>query len=136
MTVGRTMARKLVVLIGVLILALTSCGGSDSGSANSASDAPPVSVSPPDAGHGEELFGVCAACHGADATGIDGLGKDLTNSTFVDGLTDVELVEFIIEGRPADHELNTTGVDMLPRGGNSSFSDQDLFDIVAYMRTL
>ena len=51
-------------------------------------------------------------------------------------LTDVELVSFIIEGRPASHELNTTGVDMLPRGGNADFTDQDLFDIVAYLRTL
>lgn len=131
------MARKLVVLIGVLVLALASCGGSGSGSDGGGnSGAPPVSVSPPDASKGEGLFGVCAACHGTDGKGISGLGKDLTNSTFTDGLTDLELVEFLIEGRSADHELNTTGIDMLPRGGNAAFTDQDLFDIVAYLRTL
>ena len=78
----------------------------------------------------------CVACHGADAKGVPSLGKDLTTSTFADGLTDEELVSFIIEGRPAGDPLNTTGVDMLPRGGNSGLSDHDLFDVVAYLRTL
>jgi len=131
------MATKLVVLISVLIVALASCGGSSDGDANeTSSDAPPVSVMSPDAGNGESLFGVCAACHGTDAKGIQGLGKDLTDSAFADALTDEELVAFIIEGRPAGHELNTTGIDMLPRGGNDNFTDQDLFDIVAYLRSL
>jgi len=128
------MAKRPAVLIGVLLMTMASCGGS--GSEDVSNYAPPVSVSPPNASNGESLFGVCAACHGSDATGIQGLGKDLTDSSFADALTDEELVAFIIEGRPAGHELNTTGVDMLPRGGNSNFTDQDLFDIVAYLRSL
>lgn len=90
-----------------------------------------------DSDHGEEIFqSLCAACHGADATGIQGLGKNLTTSEFAAGLSDEELVAFIIDGRPASDPDNTTGVDMPPRGGNPSLTDEDLADVVVYIRTL
>lgn len=136
------MARKLLILIAVLALALAACGGggdndSDADDSAGGTTAPPVSVAPPNADHGKELFlGTCAACHGTDGKGIEGLGKDFTTSTFAHGLTDEELVAFIMTGRPKDDPLNTTGVDMLPRGGNDDLTDQDLFDVVAYLRTL
>ncbi|HIE21030.1 MAG TPA: c-type cytochrome [Acidimicrobiia bacterium] len=76
------------------------------------------------------------ACHGADATGIEGLGKDLTNSDFIRGMTDGELATFIKEGRPSSDPANTTGVDMPPKGGNPALSDQDLLDIAAFLRSL
>lgn len=133
------MARKLLILIAVAALAFAACGGGDNDADDNGGDtaAPPVSVAPPNADHGKELFlGTCAACHGTDGKGITGLGKDFTTSTFAHDLTDPELVAFIITGRPAGDPLNTTGVDMLPRGGNDDLTDQDLFDIVAYLRTL
>jgi disulfide bond formation protein DsbB len=40
------------------------------------------------------------------------------------------------EGRPSGHELNTTGVDMPPKGGNPSLSDDDLVTIIAYLRSI
>lgn len=99
-----------------------------------------ASAGDPDAGDpgaGEEHFQqVCFACHGADGTGIEGLGKDLTTSEFVAGLTDAELLAFIQEGRPVDHPDNTTGVAMPPRGGNPDFTDDQLLDIIAFIRTL
>ncbi|MDW8186008.1 MAG: cytochrome c [Anaerolineae bacterium] len=86
---------------------------------------------------GKELFlGSCASCHGADAKGLPGLGKDLTTSTFVKQQTDVQLLEFIKKGRPATDPANTTGVDMPPKGGNPALTDQDLADIIAFIRTL
>jgi mono/diheme cytochrome c family protein len=132
------MAMKTAILIAIVALTLGSCGaGSSTGSDDEGDAATPTSVAPPDLTHGKDVFaGTCVACHGADARGVPSLGKDLTTSTFADGLTDQELVSFIIEGRPADDPLNTTGVDMLPRGGNSGLSDQDLFDVVAYLKTL
>jgi disulfide bond formation protein DsbB len=89
------------------------------------------------AAFGESIYGgTCSACHGPDAEGIDGLGKPLVASAFIQSLDDEQLVAFINEGRPADHPDNTTGVAMLPKGGNPSLSDQDIVDIVAFLRTL
>jgi mono/diheme cytochrome c family protein len=86
---------------------------------------------------GEALFKVsCPACHGQDAKGMPGLGKDMTNSAFIAGLSDLELVEFIKQGRTADDPMNTTGVAMPPKGFNASLSDDDMMAIVEYMRTL
>jgi len=51
-------------------------------------------------------------------------------------LSDAELVEFIKMGRSVGDPANTTGVDMPPKGGSPSLSDQDIYDIVAYLRTL
>jgi disulfide bond formation protein DsbB len=77
----------------------------------------------------------CAACHGQNAQGIQGLGKNLIVSEFTTGLTDEELVQFIIEGRTPDHPLNTTGMPMPARGGNPALTDAAILDIVAYLRS-
>jgi disulfide bond formation protein DsbB len=90
-----------------------------------------------DSAAGEALFQTtCFACHGTDATGLPGQGKDLTASTFTQGLSDGEFVEFVKNGRKITDPLNTTGVDMPPYGGNPALTEQDLFDIVAYVRSL
>ncbi|HHC08416.1 MAG TPA: cytochrome c [Actinobacteria bacterium] len=103
----------------------------------SATTAPPSGGGGGDAAKGEEIFrGTCAACHGQDAKGIPGLGHDLTNNSFIQGLSDDELVAFIEEGRPADHPDNTTGVAMPPKGGNPTLTEADLRDVVAFLRTL
>jgi disulfide bond formation protein DsbB len=60
----------------------------------------------------------------------------MTASEFIAGKSDDELVEFLKVGRPPDDPLNTTGVAMLPKGGNPSLTDEDLHNIVAYIRTL
>ena len=39
-------------------------------------------------------------------------------------------------GRPADDPANTTGVAMLPKGGNPSLTDADLTDIVHFLKSL
>lgn len=86
---------------------------------------------------GQSLFSTtCFACHGFDARGIPGLGKNLVESTFIHGLTDDELLAFIINGRPIGDPLNTTGVAMPARGGNPSLTDDQLLSIIAYLRSL
>ncbi len=86
---------------------------------------------------GEAAFQTtCFACHGTDATGLPGQGKDLTTSKFTSALSDSAYVEFVKNGRDINDPENTTGVDMPPYGGNPSLSEQDLYDIVAYIRTL
>jgi disulfide bond formation protein DsbB len=46
------------------------------------------------------------------------------------------LILFVTKGRDPSDPLSTTGVQMPPRGGNPALTDQDLADIVAYVRTL
>jgi disulfide bond formation protein DsbB len=118
----------ILILAGLLLAACSS-------GAPAAPTAPPVP--PGDAGAGKAKFeSVCSACHGPDAKGIPGLGKDLTTSEFAKSKTDAELVAFLKQGRKADDPLNTTGVEMPPKGGNEAFTEQDLSDIVAYVRSL
>ncbi len=116
----------IVALLLILALGLSACGGS-------AEEAP---VSKGDSAAGKELFITCAACHGPVGEGVEGLGKDMTTSEFIAGKTDDELIAFIKVGRDPSDPANTTGIAMLPKGGNPALSDDDLYDIVAYMRTL
>ena len=117
----------LVLLVTVMI-GLTACGGG--------SDPAPAQVSKGDPAKGQEKFTTCSACHGSTGEGVRGLGKDMTHSDFIAEKTDEELVEFIKTGRPASDPLNTTGIDMPPKGGNPSLTEEDLYDIVAYIRTI
>lgn len=88
------------------------------------------------AARGEPLFAQCAACHGADGRGLPNLGKNLVDSEFLHSLTDEELLAFIKTGRPMWDPLNTTGIDMPPKGGNPALSDEDIMAIIAYIHSL
>ena len=57
-------------------------------------------------------------------------------SEFLLTVDDQELLEFVKTGRPVGHPDNTTGVDMPPKGGNPALTDEQLLDIIAYIRTL
>lgn len=127
----KTRLFALLTIVMVSSVLLAACG----------SKTPPTPEQPPapkgDAAAGKPKFeGTCASCHGPDAKGMPGLGKDLTTSTFAKGMTDAEFVAFILQGRPATHPDNTTKVDMPPKGGNPALNEQDLYNIVAYVRTL
>ena len=85
--------------------------------------------------NGEKLFvGTCSACHGPDGKGLPNLGKDLTNSAFVQEKTDEELLAYTLTGRAVDDPLNTTGIAMPPKGGNPALTDAQILDIIAYIR--
>ena len=129
-----------------LLLLVAGCGGAREEGPASRAPAPPSSRPPGatapgasrgDAQAGQRVFASsCISCHGSDGRGLPGLGKDLTTSAFVAELTDDELVEFIKVGRDAGDPLNTTGVAMPPKGGNPALTEQDLYDVVAYLRQL
>lgn len=76
----------------------------------------------------------CAACHGLDARGLAGLGKDLIGSDFVRDSSDAALREFIIVGRPAWDSANTTGIEMPARGLPPGATDAEIEAIVAFLR--
>lgn len=86
---------------------------------------------------GAKLFSsTCIACHGPAGVGIKGNGKALVSNEFIKSLDDDRLLAFIKAGRDPGDPKNTTGIAMPPKGGNPAFSDDDLLDIIAYLRTL
>lgn len=136
------MTRKfLFLLISALALGLllVACGGgdADSPSGSDQSGDGQSTLGEGDAVAGESLYqGTCSACHGPDAKGLPNLGKDLTTSEFLKENTDDELLDFILVGRPISDPLNTQGVDMPPKGGNPALSNDDIYDIIAYLRSI
>lgn len=86
---------------------------------------------------GQKLFAnSCVSCHGKDAHGMAGLGKNLVTSEFLAKLSDDDALAFVKKGRPTSDPLNTTKVDMPPKGGNPALSDDDILDILSYLRFL
>lgn len=143
------MKRNLMswVVLALLSIALAACGGDEEVATvpAAAAAAPAAAVAPAEqaavpagnAENGKVLFATtCAACHGPEGKGVQGLGKDMTASTFIAGLSDEELLAFVKTGRPISDPLNTTKVDMPPKGGNPALTDEQLQDIIAFIRTI
>ena len=142
----------LLALIALFALLLAACGGDDkpeptatpapaaavpAAPAQAAAEAQPVAAAAGNAEHGKQIYSqICIACHGPEAKGVQGLGKDLTTSTFVAEKNDADMVDFLKVGRDPSDPLNTTGVAMPPKGGNPALSEQDLLDIVAFVRAI
>lgn len=131
--------KKRLLVAGIAAL-LAGCGGSSDPEAKSASDTPatPPTATPypaamiEDGAFNYSIF--CVACHAPDAKGIDQLGFNLVESEFVGSLTDQQLLEFIIVGRPVEQTKN--GVAMPPRGGYPNLTDEQILSIIAYLRSL
>jgi len=85
---------------------------------------------------GAQLFAMtCATCHGVDARGMPEQGVSLKGSAFIARNADPSLIRFLRAGRPASDARSITGRMMPARGGNRDLTDQDLADIVRYLRT-
>jgi hypothetical protein len=122
-----------IVALGVLIpfVFLTSPFSTGSGGTGT------TTFFPGDAVVGEATFDLrCSVCHGPGGEGILGLGPPLTTSEFAAVLTDEALLAFLIEGRASDHPDNTTGIVMPGRAGTPPLSDEELVDVIAYLRTI
>ena len=138
--------KKTLLLISLLILVLSilaACGGGAKEAPTTAPAQPAATQAPAaaampmgDPAKGKEAFSTCAGCHGPDGKGLPNLGKDMTTSAFIKGQTDEQLMAFVKTGRPASDPANTTGVDMPPKGGNPAMTDQQIMDVIAYMRSL
>lgn len=139
--------KKTILIVTLLLLVvslLAACGGGGGEEPAPAQPAAQPAAQEPaakpvamgDPVKGKEAFATCAGCHGPEGKGIEGLGKDFTTSEFVKGQTDEQLLAFIKVGRPASDPLNTTGVDMPPKGGNPALTDEQLLDVIAYVRSL
>ncbi len=127
---------KTYFYIGLALIPLTfgACGNG-AGTKSAEANIKPLPIGNP--ADGESVFmGTCIKCHGKDATGIEGSGTNLTISDFVRNHADAELVDYIKTGRPMNDPLNTTGIAMPPYGANPMLTDQDLADVVSYLRTV
>jgi disulfide bond formation protein DsbB len=121
------------ILITAVTLLLVACGGGG----RQAAPTPTEAVSLGDATLGKDKYEqVCITCHGPGGEGVPGLGKPFTTSEFVTSTNDEALLAFIKIGRPISDPANTTGVDMPPKGGNPALSDEDILNIIAYIRTV
>ena len=116
----------IATLFFILALGLAACG---SGTSNAAA---PSTALAGDPAAGEKIFAsACAACHGMKGQGVPGLSQDMTQSQLIVSTTDQELAEFIkVGGVPGEAPV------MLPKGGLPTLTDQNLVDIVAYIRSL
>jgi disulfide bond formation protein DsbB len=75
----------------------------------------------------------CVACHGADATGVTGLGLSLVESEFVGGTSVDELVAFLQAGRQPGSPDSVTNV---PMPAFAWMSAADLAEIAGYIKSL
>lgn len=124
----------LLTMFIVLTMAVAACVGDEE---PTPTPAPGQPMAFGNAENGKALFAsTCAACHGPEGKGVQGLGKDMTTSTFIAGKTDEEMLAFVKTGRPISDPLNTTKVDMPPKGGNPALTDDQLKDIIAFIRTI
>ncbi|MFO0839939.1 MAG: cytochrome c [Phycisphaerae bacterium] len=99
--------------------------------------APPPLIRAVSASNGRKLFlGTCASCHGVGGEGMPGQGKPFTSSEFIAQRDDAAMLAFLKVGRQPWDPLNTTKVQMPPRGGNPMLTDDDLRDVLAFVRTL
>jgi len=120
-----------MILAFVMLGALVACGG------DAPSGASVPANSKGNAAKGKIKFASsCFSCHGTDGKGITGLTPSLQTSPFVKAQNDDQLVEFIKKGRPSNDPANTRRIEMPAKGGDSSLSDEDLHDIVTFIRTV
>ena len=135
-----------LLVIGFVLIGVGFAGNMQGGSPETPTPQPNLEIGAPpdeletynaaDVASGERLYqATCASCHGGDMRGLPGIGKNLIDSEFVESQSDAGLRTFIKQGRPIWDAQNTTGIDMPPRGGNPSLSDQDIDHIIAYIRT-
>lgn len=83
-----------------------------------------------------EYLKTCTACHGPGGEAKPKLGKDLRTSKFIAEKSDSQMAMFLKVGRNTWDPENTTNVAMPPKGGNPMITDQDLADIVQFIRFL
>ena len=140
------MKSKLFVLLMIAMLVLAACGGGKddakpaqepAAAAEVVEESAEEALPAGDVAKGKATYEMlCIACHGPGGIGVEGLGKPFTTSEFLTEVSDAEFVEFIKTGRDISDPANTTGIAMPPKGGNPALTEEQMIDIVAYVRTL
>jgi len=131
----------MTVLVLFVISILGACGQSESEPTSvnniTVSNESNASIENISVEKGESLYeSNCSSCHGIDGKGLTGLGKNLVEGEFFSQMPTNDLIDFIIVGREPSDPENSTGISMPPKGGNPALSDEDLSNIIAYVRIL
>jgi len=88
----------------------------------------PMAALAQDAANGGTVYeGTCVACHGADGTGAIGGLPDLADRL---GKTDAELFDSVRNGFDGPGGI----MPMPANGGNPNLTEQDVHDVIAYIR--
>ncbi|HCT44102.1 MAG: hypothetical protein CMJ35_13785 [Phycisphaerae bacterium] len=125
------------VTIAASLALFAGCGGESETASTPAASTPQVDNAMLARAKGKAIFKkTCVACHGENGEGIEGLGKDWTTSDFIANSSDDELVEFLKVGRTIDDPMSAGEAAMPPKGGDPTLTDDDLRNVVAFMRTL
>jgi mono/diheme cytochrome c family protein len=86
---------------------------------------------------GKEIFagaGLCNVCHGADGTGMPGLGANLTDDQWLHSDGSYQgIIQTVTSGVEASS--SSTGTAMPPKGG-SGITDDQVKAVAAYVYTL
>ncbi len=129
----RPLGSLALLLLLVAAIVASGCGGTES-PPRTPDDGGDLSA---EAAAGKELASqFCSACHGQDFEGVGGLGPSFHDDSFIRDHTEAQLVAFIKEGRPADAPDNESGVAMPAYGGNPRLTDEQLSDIVEFLKAL
>jgi mono/diheme cytochrome c family protein len=134
------MSRPATSLIGGIALACALMIGLEAQTAGTSGNVEarklknPVQATPQSVTAGKDLYAKnCRSCHGADAKGDgpmkpkDSHPSDLTDKVWSRGGTDGEIYAVLRDG---------AGPDFVMRGYKSRFTDQDLWNLVNYLRSL
>lgn len=130
------MKRTATTLSLAISLALIAgCGGGSESSDTPA--APAVDANTFAKAKGKVVYNkVCIACHGEGGLGVENLGKNWTTSEFIKNTSDEDLLAFIRAGRTIDDPMSAGNTPMPPSGGDPTLSDDDLNNVIVYMRSL
>ena len=127
---GTARALWVLALTVAMVLVAAGCGDDSVDVTTTAAAGTPVA-------RGQQLAGEsCSSCHGQSFEGVKSLGPALTDNGFIRDHTGGELIDFIKEGRSKDAPDNETDLAMPPYGGNPRLTDDDLADIVLFLRTM
>jgi mono/diheme cytochrome c family protein len=134
---------SLRLWIGATILSAAVLGCSDPGGSTTkpksqsakGGDEEPVAKVDPERGRAVYL-GTCVTCHGQHGQGMPNQGVSLRDSKFIVEHNDEQLFEYLKVGRAANAPDSKTGILMPARGGNQAIDDNQLRDVVAFLRLL
>ena len=130
------MKHKATVLSIVASLTLIAgCGGE--GDSDSTSSTPAVDANTFARAKGKVTYNkVCTVCHGENGVGVEDLGKNWVTSEFIRDSSDSELLAFIRAGRTVDDPMSAGNAPMPPSGGDPTLTDDELNNVIVYMRSL